>query len=199
MYIFTFFPNGTNYLMKRLDLINQRFGRLLVKEVAEIRRGNRRTWVCQCDCGETCFVTTNSLRQEKVKSCGCLRLDTNNFGKGELHKDWVERSLRKLNSKGYRVITLLSHENIQDFILSCRPTRSIKEHHYVMSKYLGRPLDTRRESIHHKNGDRSDNRIENLELKEIYHGKGQSIQDKVEYAIAILEKYQPESLTKNKK
>jgi hypothetical protein len=39
----------------------------------------------------------------------------------------------------------------------------ILEHRYIMSEFLGRPL-TKDEHIHHKNGDRRDNRIENLQL-----------------------------------
>lgn len=49
----------------------------------------------------------------------------------------------------------------------------VPQHILVMEEKLGRYLDGDTESVHHINGNRSDNRLENLQLRKRYHGKGQ--------------------------
>lgn len=64
----------------------------------------------------------------------------------------------------------------------------ILEHKYIMSKKLGRPL-MKNESVHHKNGMRNDNRLENLELWSSSHPSGQRVEEKIEWAKQFLETY----------
>ena len=47
----------------------------------------------------------------------------------------------------------------------------VMEHRLVMARSLGRPL-LPDETIHHLNGDRKDNKLNNLQLRFGKHGKG---------------------------
>ena len=90
--------------------------------------------------------------------------------------------------------------NDDGYIVCHKPRHSMSskvgnvfEHRLIMAKSLGRDL-TSDENIHHRNGDRADNRIENLELWSRRQPSGQRVEEKVSWAIEILRLYQPESL-----
>lgn len=76
-----------------------------------------------------------------------------------------------IDKAGYRLIYLYRDDPYYDM----RETKKrpyVKEHRVVMARSLGRSLD-RNETIHHINGDKLDNRIENLQLRKGNHGIGQ--------------------------
>jgi hypothetical protein len=66
--------------------------------------------------------------------------------------------------------------------------KKYREHRFVMEQYIGRDL-LDHETVHHKNGVRDDNRIENLELWSSAQPYGQRVEDKVKYAKEILALY----------
>lgn len=55
------------------DLTGQRFGKLVALHREESRNG-RTKWLCRCDCGNTCVVSSHELKAGKTKSCGCHRI-----------------------------------------------------------------------------------------------------------------------------
>ena len=55
----------------KLNLIGQRFGKLVVLKEAEKKNTSIR-WHCKCDCGKTSIPSTVNLRNGVSKSCGCV-------------------------------------------------------------------------------------------------------------------------------
>ena len=66
--------------MKRLDLVGQKFGRLVVVEFAGFTaRKSQSMWLCKCDCGEESVVVGHRLKSGHTNSCGCLKTDIENL------------------------------------------------------------------------------------------------------------------------
>jgi hypothetical protein len=85
-----------------------------------------------------------------------------------------------LNKKGYRLIIVPFPDS--------KKYRRVYEHVLVMEEHLGRYLVTG-ETVHHKNGIRDDNRIENLELWNKGQPAGQRVEDRIKYYIEFLTFY----------
>jgi hypothetical protein len=89
-----------------------------------------------------------------------------NGGSGPAHSQW--KGGRYINPSGYVEVWIG-----QDDPMACmaRNTSYVLEHRLAMARHLGRPLQSR-ETVHHINGDHTDNRIENLQLRQGRHGNG---------------------------
>lgn len=85
-------------------------------------------------------------------------------------------------SHGYRVLRRPGHPYAR------AKKGAVGEHILVMCEFLGRPLHEK-ETIHHKNGIRDDNRIENLELWDKKHPPGQRVEDKIKFYKEYLEQH----------
>lgn len=145
--------------------------------------------------------------QVRVKE---LNLDTNHFPKQSKRKIcFVNLCNEKAHAYGYcvahygfwkrngdpnKTVRKGYHLNKQGYVIVWKynellaPSIKILEHRYIMAKHLGRPL-RKDEQVHHKNNNRSDNRIENLELWTTNQPIGGRVEDLVLWAKQILKLY----------
>ena len=82
------------------------------------------------------------------------------------------------------------HINRDGYVVVGVNGKQVMAHRVVMEKMIGRPL-LPSETVHHRNGVRTDNRPQNLELWSSSQPPGQRIEDKVRWAAQILATYRP--------
>ena len=97
--------------MKKLDLTNLRFGRLVVLCESGKSKDGQICWKCMCDCGNLVTVTGGHLRSGHTKSCGCFfrestskRRRTHGNRNSRLYRIWSEMKGRCVNEncKAYK-------------------------------------------------------------------------------------------------
>lgn len=133
----------------------------------------------------------HKLKQSKdglryfCKSCSLEYKRLKYHGLNAKTVDLLPRSKRGgkgfIHASGYHIINKKDHPN-------CWKNGYIAIHTITMTEKLGRPLK-KSETVHHINGIKHDNRIENLELWDKRHGPGQRVEDKVKWCIDFLNEY----------
>lgn len=57
---------------KKIDLVGQKFNRLLVIGEQLEKKCTDAVWICKCDCGNETNVKASKLKRGTTKSCGCF-------------------------------------------------------------------------------------------------------------------------------
>ena len=115
---------------------------------------------------EQCGEAFMKKRYHPQKYCSTICRNRATNGKKAMKAGW------KIRTKDGYVITTIRG-------------RTVMQHRFLMEQHLGRELK-KYENIHHKNGDRADNRLENLEVWVMRPRPGQRTEDMVEWAVDYL-------------
>lgn len=192
----------------KMDLTGVRRGNLKVVKHA-MKKEYKNFWNVQCDCGKKLILDSGKFISRKNLHCGC-KFDLTNFKKGMLKitgknpnkntcQSWIVKCdcgtcfpisrsdflKRKSDHCGCKNTGFINNDG---YVIVSIEGKKIKKHRYIMQQHLGREL-LPEETVHHKNGIKTDNNLDNLELWSKSHPAGQRVKDKVAWAKEILELY----------
>ena len=91
-------------MSKPMNLIGQRFGRLLVVGLGNPTKSGQKTWLCNCTCGGAKEIRHGDLRTGKSSSCGCnhkemlqSRSKIHGMSRKPIYNSWLSMKARCLN------------------------------------------------------------------------------------------------------
>lgn len=91
------------------DMTGQKFGRLTVISRSKHSCDEHASWLCRCDCGNTCVVNGRCLRQGSTQSCGCYQREmckkwstTHGETKTRLYHSWLNMKARCYNTNNHK-------------------------------------------------------------------------------------------------
>lgn len=164
--------------------IGMKYGRwTVISKVPKTTTDPKLKWCCECECGTRRNICSNNLSAGRTLSCGCRVADWNRAHTRESSPSW----------KGGRIV--------QDgYVLVYRPEHPrakkngyVREHTVIMEESIDRYL-IKGEEVHHINGVKDDNRLENLELWTHSQPSGQRVRDLILWAKELLQRYDPAAL-----
>ena len=100
---------------RRINLLNKRFGRLLVVAYAGTKKG-RATWFCKCDCGNEVEVSYLRLSRSHTKSCGCLQYE-------------MRRRLHLPKNPNATAAWARKVKRDNPYCIKCKDTKNLHAHH----------------------------------------------------------------------
>lgn len=148
------------------------FVKIMDMKIFDVERATIEGWYlpntnngfCHCGCGKIAPIAKQTSKKRGILAGYPQRYLTGHSSRGKIGAQSGRWKGGRLERQGY----VLIHQPDHPF---CNSRGYVREHRLVMESHLGRLLSFD-ETVHHRNGIKSDNRIENLELRQGPHGTG---------------------------
>jgi hypothetical protein len=100
-----------------INLVGQKFGRLIAMERISSNSFGDTIWKCKCDCGNIVFVSAKKLKSGNTQSCGCLNRERasemNRLPYGEAAFNKIEKNY-KAHAIKLKVVYELTREQLRE-------------------------------------------------------------------------------------
>ena len=144
----------------------------------------------KCDCGNEGDFGVHSVKSKKTTHCGCQTVPVPPTTLDIVDGRLVTDANLNVDKNGYVSCSIRNGEyNGQTF------HGPFSEHQLIYQMYHGITLK-KNQNIHHKNGVRNDNHIDNLELWDTSQPAGQRVMDKISYYFKLIKSHSDNPLYK---
>lgn len=97
-----------------IDLIGQRFGRLIIIKRMDNDKWGGSKWLCQCDCGQKTIVTSSHLKSSGTKSCGCFAKEQT-IKRSTKHGHSTKEKTSRTYESWHSMITRCTNPNYKEY------------------------------------------------------------------------------------
>lgn len=151
--------------MKRIDITDKRFGRLIAIKCVGKNHRSHAMWLCKCDCGNEGTFSSYYLRTGDTKSCGCLKsefmISLGKANSGKVYSEERKLQISKILSSSERFAVAMKSkersEKIRQRLIGSKHSAETKRKIGLTSKGRKWPDESRKKVSDRVKGEKHHN------------------------------------------